>query len=346
MFVVSGQPHAVATANDSAAPNGSVLTTELTAADARAYDAFVAEAAGGHYTQTRPWAAVAIAGKPFVPLFFLTRRAGKVIGAAVLLQTRLGLVPLPVAQSERGPVVAAVEDMADVVAALRRCCLKRGILRLSLMPYWYGEAAGQITTQLATAGFADCQHFSGRHVRSLRLDLTALDADHLFAASGLAKVRQNIGRAERAGASARPGTRADMAAFRALNEQLLAQEGRHAPDPAWYDALGDFFCGGNGAVFVCEYEGEVVSAILITLHNGIATYALGASSGRAMRCSKTVLAMAQAIGWARQTGAHSFDMGGVPMPGDPDKKRASIAEFKFSYSRSEITLVHEHRRWF
>lgn len=33
------------------------------------------------------------------------------------------------------------------------------------------------------------------------------------------------------------------------------------------------------------------------------------------------------------------------MKGDDDPKRASIAEFKRSFSRAEIALVHEHVRW-
>lgn len=345
MFIASDQPHPVSFPAGCNTLVDAILSPDLSPADARAYDGFVAAAAGGHYSQTRAWALLATAGKPFRPLFFLARRYGKVIGAALLLQTRPGRLPLPAAQSERGPVVAAVEDLPDVLAALRRCTLQRGILRLAVMPYWRDEEA-KIAALLAAEGFSDCQRFAGRHARTLRLDLAGLDAANLFATSALAKVRQNIGRAERAGATARPGRAEDMAAFRLMQEQLLALEGRRVPDPAWYDALSDYFCDGRGAMFVCDYEGEVVSAIFITLHNAIATYAMGASSRRAMRCSKTVLPMAQAIRWAKAAGARAFDMGGVPMPGDPDKKRAAIAEFKFSYSRSEIALVPEHRRWF
>jgi lipid II:glycine glycyltransferase (peptidoglycan interpeptide bridge formation enzyme) len=101
----------------------------------------------------------------------------------------------------------------------------------------------------------------------------------------------------------------------------------------------------RAAMFVCDFEGTPVSAIFVTLHNGIATYALGASSGRALKVSKTVLPMTEAILWARQAGAHTFDMGGIPMAGDHDSKRSSIAEFKHSYTRSEAHLVHEHVRW-
>lgn len=323
-----------------------VLTAELSLPAGRAYDQFVATAPTGHYCQTRAWARVASSGKPFEPLYFLARRGGQVIGAALLLRTRLGLVPLPAAQVERGPVTAKPEDLPVVLAALRRCCLKRGIVRLSVMPYWTGDDRPKAEIILRAAGFTDCQRFSGRHVRTLRLDLSALDPKRPWNSSTLSKVRQNIGRASRAGASVRRGRRDDLAAFAAMQASLLALEGRKPPPRRWYEALGDYFLDPARAVFVCDYEGGPISAIFITLHNGLATYALGATSGRLLKFSKTVLPMTEAILWAQAAGAHTFDMGGIPMDGDPDAKRASIAEFKHSYSRTEAQLVHEHLRWF
>ena len=323
-----------------------LLAAKLTPPDETAFDAFVATARSGHYTQTRAWARVATAAGSFQALHFLARRGERVAGAGVLLRTRLFGLPLAFAQLERGPVAASLEDLPEVLAALRRRCLERGIVRLSVMPYWDGEDRFKAQAILSEAGFADCQRFAGRHARTLRLDLDALDAANPWNSSGLAKVRQNIGRARRAGATARPGRREDVAAFRTMQASLLAGEGRKPPPQAWYDALGEYFLAPGQAMFVGEFQGAPVSVIFITLHNGVATYALGASSGQRMEFAKTVLPMTAAILWAREAGAHTFDMGGIPMPGDDDAKRASIAEFKHSYSRTEAQLVHEHVRWF
>ncbi len=323
-----------------------VLTSELTALEARAYDQFVATAPSGNTNQTRAWARVATTGRPFTPLFFLARRGNQVVGAGLVLRSHLGILPLPAAQVERGPVTARPDDLPEVLAALRQKCLARGILRLSVMPYWTGSERAAVGPLLVDARFTDCQRFAGRHARTLRLDLATLDNENPWNLSSLSKVRQNIGRAARAGATVRPGRREDLAAFRDMQASLLALDGRKPPAAAWYSALGDYFLKPGAGMFVCEFEGEVISAIFITLHNGIATYALGAASGRPLKFSKTVLAMAEAILWARRAGAHSFDMGGIPMLGDPDAKRTSIAEFKYSYARTEALLVHEHLRWF
>jgi hypothetical protein len=66
-----------------------VWASELSAADGKAFDGFVALARGGHYSQTRPWATLATASKPFTPFYFLARREGCVLGAALILRTQL-----------------------------------------------------------------------------------------------------------------------------------------------------------------------------------------------------------------------------------------------------------------
>jgi len=326
-----------------------VYASALSAHDGKAYDSFVASAADGHFSQTQAWAKVATASKPFAPFYFLARRNGRVVGAALLLRTQLGrALPLPFAQIERGPVCGEPEHLPEILNSLLEQTRRRGILRLSVMPYWAGEAKERAERLLRQQGFADKQSFGGRHARSLRLDLTSLTEDNLFAGRALFKVRQNIGRAERAGASARPGRPEDLTAFRHLHEELMHLESKRPPGPAWYDALADYFVQpeGRGAMFVCEHQGKVVSAIFVARHGRLATYILGASSRQALRFPKMILPMAAAIAWAKRNGVESFDLGGIPMNGDSDTKRASIAEFKHSFAREAIDLAHEHVRWF
>ncbi len=326
-----------------------VWSSELSASDGKAYDSFVASAGSGHFCQTRAWAKVATADRPFVPSYFLARRDGRVVGAALVLQTQLRrILPLPFAQIERGPVCEDPEHLPEVLEALLDHASRRGILRLSVMPYWAGEAKGRVERILKQHGFADRQSFGGRHARSLRLDLACLPADNPFAGSALSKVRHEIRRAERAGAIARRGEKQDLVTFQEMHEQLLHLESKRAPGAAWYDALAEYFLMSEeqGAMFVCEHEGKVVAAIFVARHGTLATYVMGASSGSALHFPKMILPMACAIAWARRIGVASFDFGGIPMKGDKDAKRASIAEFKYSFSRTDISLVHEHVRWF
>ena len=324
-----------------------VWSSELSATDGEAYDGFVATARGSHYSQTRSWAKVATAARPFVARYFLVRRNGRVVGAALILRTRaFGALALPFAQIERGPVCDDPENMPDVLEALRDQARRRGILRLSVMPYWAGEAKPRVEKILRQHGFADVQSFGGRHASSLRLDLASLPADEPFASSALSQVRQNIRRAERAGATARRGQKQDLDAFRDMHERLLRLEGKRPPAAAWYEALAENFLSERGAMFVCEHLNKVIAAIFLARHGPLATYVMGASSGDELRFPKMVQPMASAIAWARENGVESIDLGGIPMAGDMDAKRASIAEFKRSFSRTEIAFTHEHVRWF
>jgi len=311
------------------------------------YDAFVANAKGGHYTQTRAWGAVLSANRVAVE-YFLARRSGRIIAAGLIRRPVVGgKLALPFLKLDRGPVLDSPDDAADVLEALASLAQRRGGLRLSVMPYWSGAAKALVEQALLRNGFGDAQRANGSHVRSLRLDLTALPHERLFEGSALSKVRREIRRADRAGALARPARPEDMAKFRAMHETRLRSERKALPRPEWYDGVASYFLApkGPGAMFVCDLEGEVISAVLVARHRSLATYVMGESTARNVSCPKTVQPLAQAISWAKTAGVASFDFGGIPVEGDRDPKRASIAEFKRSFTRCEVTFVHEHARW-
>jgi lipid II:glycine glycyltransferase (peptidoglycan interpeptide bridge formation enzyme) len=325
------------------------LTETLAPHDIQAYDEFVASGRGAHYSQSRGWAEISRAARPVATAFFIARRDERVAGAGLVLRPKiLNTIALPIAQMERGPVVADARDFADVLDCLVSLVRKSGVLRLSVMPYWRDSEGSIIESALAQRRFHDTQKFAGRHVSSLRLDLRSLPIDNLFGGSALSKVRQNIRRAERIGASARRGNKADMNAFRRLHEQLLVLEGKRLPAESWYAALAEYFLSAEsrGAMFVGEYRESVISVIFLVRQGDLATYAIGASSGADLPFPKMILPMAAAVGWAKEQGAATLDLGGIPMAGDTDAKRLNIAEFKRSFSRNEISFIHEHVRWF
>ena len=326
-----------------------VWSSELSAADAEAYDRFVATARGGHYSQTRSWANVATAAKPVTARYFLARRDGRVVGAALILRTQvLGVVALPFAQVERGPVCDDLKDMPEILEALVGQARRHGILRLSVMPYWADEVKPWIEQALKERGFVDVQSYAGSHVRALRLDLSSLSADTPFAGNEFTKLRKELRRSERAGATSRHGGEEDVDKFREMFERRLRSDGKRAPTKLYYDALKNHFLtpGSQRAMFAGEYEGNAVSAIFVTRHGPLAAYVAGVSSARELSFSKMVQPMASAVLWAKEQGCATFDFGGMPMQGDTDPKRNSIALFKRSFSRTEIALVHEHVRWF
>lgn len=322
-------------------------SSELSEVDAEAYDRLVATAAGGHYSQTRAWAKVAAASRPCTPVYFLARRNGEPVGAALVLRSHIG-VPLPIAKVERGPVCNDPADMEAVLRALLRQSHRHGIARLSVMPYWSGDPIAPVNAALQACGFSDVQTVTGSHVRTLRLDLATLGQGEAFAGSDFTKLRKELRRAERAGAVARRGSKADLAAYRNMLETRQKADGKACPPESHYRTLDEFFLSGDerSALFIAEFEGEAVSAVFATVFGPRTYFVAGASSGRDLVFSKMVQPMAAAVVWAKQQGSAEFDFGGMPMAGDTDPKRNAIAMFKRSFSRNEIDLVHEHVRWF
>ena len=101
----------------------------------------------------------------------------------------------------------------------------------------------------------------------------------------------------------------------------------------------------RAALFVTEHKGDVVSAAFITRHGDVATYVMGASSSDDRGFTKAAPTFVAAAEWALEQGCTAFDLGGIPMEGDTDPKRLSIASFKRSFSKTPVTLVREHVIW-
>jgi lipid II:glycine glycyltransferase (peptidoglycan interpeptide bridge formation enzyme) len=341
----------------------------LSAGDARDYDAFVDAAPSGHFAQARQWAPVACTDRPFGSSYAIVRDAtDRIVGAAHILRAQLVALPLPYAVIERGPVVAEPAMFGPVMRRLARAARWRGIARLAVMPYWERTAGAAVRATLDELGWRSVQKMSGAHAATLRLALAgAADGagahergrgeddgdphgsaalDTIFAGSDFRKLRREYRLAERCGARARRGTAADLPRFVSLYRELMSEQGLHAKSDAWFDALAALDFGPNGSVglFFTEIEGEVVSGALTIRHGRLVTLYLAASARTPRKFSKMVIGLVAAVAWARHLGC-DFDLGGVPMNGDTDEKRLSIAQFKRDFSTARLDLIGEHARW-
>jgi lipid II:glycine glycyltransferase (peptidoglycan interpeptide bridge formation enzyme) len=344
----------------------------LPADDARAYDAFVDGAPSGHFAQARHWAPLARAGRPYGSSYAIVRDAtDRVVGAAHILRAQFAGLPLPYAVIERGPVVADPAMFGAVMSCLARAARWRGIARLAVMPYWDLTAGAAVRATLDGQGWRSVQKMSGAHAATLRLALAGahagaganadagahafaadegLDAsaavDAIFAGSEFRKLRQQYRYAERAGVRARRGSAADLPRFVALYRELMNEQGLHAKSDAWFDALAALDFGTNGSVglFFTEHENDTVAGALTIRHGRLVTLYLAASARAPRKFSKMVTCLVAAVAWAQRIGC-DFDLGGVPMTGDTDEKRLSIAQFKRDFSSARFDLIGEHARW-
>lgn len=323
------------------------LARQLSDADARAYDAFVASAAGTHWTQARAFLPVVVAGKHVQHTHILISDGDAPIAAALVLRPSFGRVAAPFAYVERGPVVAQPEHLGRVLPALAHALRRRGVARLHVMPYLAGPDLETAKRALASARFRDVQAPSGAHARTLRVELAGKKADEVLAGGEREALRRKLKRAEKEGISVRRGAAAEVLALAELHRNAMTVQGLHAKPPAYFEALAELAgTRDDVGVFAAEHDEKILSVVLAVHHGSLATFVVGAASPEARAFSKTAPAMARALRWAHERGAAAFDLGGIPLENDTDPKRAAIAQFKLDFAKTPVDLVHEHARWF
>jgi hypothetical protein len=321
------------------------LDDRLSETSAREYDGFVLASPAGHVAQTRAWAAVARAGARVKPYFAILRQGGTIVGSALVLRPVVLGVPLPWAWTERGPVVEDLALLGDVVRTLALALRGQGVARLRVMPYWSGAHAERAEAVLQSVGLHRVQTPDGPHASTLRLALD-VSAAELFGGKSKAQVRWRSRQAEKAGATARRGGVPDWERLRELHAGLMEGQGKRNRPDRWWDAVRSFASDDTrGALFACDHGSRTVAACVILRHGALATYAWGASVPDKLPFSKAILALVAGIHWARDAGATTFDLGGIPEEDDPDPKRAAIATFKYDFDKKRVRLVREHAGW-
>ena len=314
--------------------------------DAAAYDALVAASPSGHPSQTRSWAAVATAAAKVSPRFVTVKDgSARLVGAALVSRPRAAGVSLPWAWIDRGPVVEHPSALCECLAAIETAARARGVVRLGVMPYWSDDDAESAEQQLAARGYHDVQRADGAHARTLRVAL-ALEGAALLAGASMQQVRWRAKQAERAGAAGRKGGPDDWPAFRSMHGAQMRRQGRSARSTGWWRALEDYLSEDpRGSLFVTEHSGSAVSACAILRHGERATYTWGASVPEDLPFTKAIPALLSAVRWAHAQGCTVFDLGGIPLEGDSNPKRAAVAMLKRDFSRRPVRLVRAHARW-
>ena len=310
----------------------------LSGADEKAYADFMSIANSAHYLQSPVWAPVA--AQPGVnQRYILFRKRGELIGAARMLRRSKGIMQSPAAVIERGPVVRDVEDLAQVLPALRNVTKWHGIDQLRIQPYFTG-ADGAAAEQIAAShGFENSSDFEGPHCATLRVQLDGVAADAIFNKPEHAELRREARKATAAGKTVRRGTARDLVTLSEMYRLMMEAQGSNDRSLAYFQSFASLIATDAAALFFGEHGDDIVSAVLIVRHRGQATFHLGASSATRRPYGKTLLPLWQAAEWAHSLGDRWFDLGGVPLPQDLDAKRQNIAKFKHYFARDTVNLT-------
>ena len=251
-----------------------------------------------HVLQTRAWGQLK------------ARLGWEVDGASspLMLSRRLPL-GLRLAYVPRGPKPTAAQ-----LEALSTAARRRGAFMLKLEPDI--EESPEAAADLRALGLQPSAH-TIQPRRSIVIDLAG-SADDVLARMKQ-KTRYNIRLAEKKGVLVRLGTATDLAAFNALMHETGSRDGFGVHAPEYYTAAFELFAPpGQAALALAEFEGRLLAAVMAFAVDGKAWYLYGASSDHERQRMAPYLAQWAAIEWAREQGALTYDLWGVPDADEAD----------------------------
>jgi lipid II:glycine glycyltransferase (peptidoglycan interpeptide bridge formation enzyme) len=127
------------------------------------------------------------------------------------------------------------------------------------------------------------------------------------------KWRYNIRLAERKGVTVRLGTEADLVEFYRLSQVTSQRDGFAIHTEAYYRTAWQLFQPSHsGALFIAEFVGKAIAAIMVFMCGRMALYLYGASSNEDRHRMPNHLLQWRAMLWAKERGCEVYDLWGVP----------------------------------
>jgi peptidoglycan pentaglycine glycine transferase (the first glycine) len=301
------------------------------------WDAFISASPNGHLLQSWGWGELK-ASAGWHPLRFAlwdTQREQIVVAAQVLRRTPLHL-PLALghlAYIPKGPVFdRSSHDVSNLFqtffAQLHSMLIKQGALALQV------EFAGELESQDSKMLIRDQQAMHFHRVQAIQpgrtivLDLTP-DEDTLLAQMK-EKWRYNIRLAVRKGMQIRVAeTVEDVESWYDLLQttSIRDQFGIHTLE--YYRRAWQIFAPRKQArLLLAQYNGQLLAGIFVGLMAKQAIYLYGASSNEQRQLMPNYLLQWEAIRWAKQAGAATYDFWGIPETDEQSEAMAGVYRFK------------------
>jgi lipid II:glycine glycyltransferase (peptidoglycan interpeptide bridge formation enzyme) len=175
--------------------------------------------------------------------------------------------------------------------------------------------------------------------RTIHVDLRPSEEEILSAMKG--KTRYNIRLAERRGVDVRAGGAEDVHTFYQLSQVTAERDqfGIHSYD--YYRAAYDLFApAGLAGLFVAEYQGKALAALMAFACGARAWYFYGASSDEERQRMPTYALQWAAMRWAKARGCELYDLWGVP-----DEEEETL-EAEFAERSDGLWGVYRFKRGF
>ncbi len=273
------------------------------------WDAFVQEHPFSHPLQLSAW------GRLKEAFGWESQRVGIVVGdnliaGAQVLYRRLPGVPLKMAYIPKGPIVTwqDARQTQQLFAAIHQQARKRGAVMLRIEPELSDDR--QHRQLLFQQGFSPASH-SIQPRTTVWIDLKQGEDEIL--ARMKQKWRYNVRLARRKGVQVRPGDSADLERFISLMQLTGKRKEFSVHVPDYYRTFWKLFSpSGHALLFVAEFNGEMLAAIMVVLLGSRAYYFYGASGNKHRNLMPSHLLQWEAMRWAKVHGCVGYDLWGVP----------------------------------
>jgi len=256
----------------------------------------------GHLLQTWAWGELK-AGFGWAPYRLQVDDA-----AAQILFRRLPL-GLTVAYIPKGPVVDwnSPQQCQKLLAAIHTEAKKRRAIFLKIEPD-VERLNVETPERLAEMGFTSADTIQPQ--TSLVINIRG-NEDAILAAMKQ-KTRYNIRLATKKGVTVRQGDAGDIKVFHNLSLATSDRDGFGVHSLEYYQACFDLFAPRRCALFIAEFEGEPIAALMAFCQGEQAYYFYGASANQYRNLMPSYLIQWTAIQWARQQGCTRYDLWGIP----------------------------------
>ncbi|MCP4363125.1 MAG: peptidoglycan bridge formation glycyltransferase FemA/FemB family protein [Chloroflexi bacterium] len=155
------------------------------------------------------------------------------------------------------------------------------------------------------------------------------------------KTRYNIRLSARKEVTVRPGTAEDLLIFIQLVQLTGQRDGFGVHTPMYYKTAFDIFSETDQVgLFIAEYQGKPLSAIMVFTCGQTAYYLYGASSNEERPRMPNYAVQWAAIKWAKERGCHEYDLWGIP-----DAPEAEL-EANFTKRHDGLWGVYRFKRGF
>ncbi len=307
---------------------------------AEVWDAFVAADPRGHLLQTFAWGELKGAFG-WVPTRVAVARDGALVAGAQVLYRRLG--PCTVGYIPKGPVFLEEEGMIveRLWQGIHRLSRRMRAISLKVEPPWREEEEAE-RRWLLGAGFApSAERIQPR--RTIFVDLRPSEEEIL--ARMKPKWRYNIRLSMRKGVTVRQGGAKDLPTFYRLMRLTGQRDGFAIHSAAYYERAWALFAPqGRARLFLAEYEGETLAALLAYAFNGQAIYMYGASSDAYREYMPNHQLQWRAMQWAKASGCHTYDLWGITDRGDPAESLSGVERFKAGFGGEIVSFAGAYDR--